>query len=242
MPAPAPESPAPPAPAADLTSEQLFEVYGWALGDGKQEQLGLAAAESDAMARGFAASVRGEPPPAWFQAAVPIAQQFLNDRVRKAQEGVAEANRAEEAKFLATVDQNPAVKQTPSGLRYEILEPGTDPKPTAADTVVAHYTLMLPDGRVLESSRDSGQPPEFALNAVVRAWTEGLQLIGKGGKMKLYVPSRLGYGDRGQPPDIPPAQLLIFDVELVEVKQAPAQFPGVPAPTATPPPTPAPAP
>jgi FKBP-type peptidyl-prolyl cis-trans isomerase len=221
--------PAPAAPTPQFTPEQILEVYGWALGDGKAEQLGLTPAEAEAVARGFATSIKGQPPPAIFDQAVPFAQQFLNDRARKVQEGIGEKNKAEEVEFLAKMDANPAVKKTASGLRYEIVNPGADPRPTAADTVVAHYTLMFADGTVVESSKTGGgEPAEFSLGGVIKAWTEGLQLIGTGGQIKLYVPSAIGYGERGSPGGIPPAKVLVFDVELVAVKPAPVQLPGVP--------------
>jgi FKBP-type peptidyl-prolyl cis-trans isomerase len=240
MPAPAPQPPA-------VSGEQVFEVFGWAIGDQKNLQdLGLTEVEIEALIRGFSTAAKGQPPPDFFQQVAPMAQRFLNDRARSVQETAATANRAEEAEFFAAADKNPAIKKTESGLRYEIIEPGTDPKPTPADTVVAHYTLSFANGTVLETTRDSGEPAEFPLGGVIPAWTEGLQLIGVGGKIKLYVPSSLGYGEQGSPGGIPPAKLLVFEVELVEVKPPAPQLPGLdsmpgstPNPTT---PTPAPAP
>ncbi len=220
-----------PAAAAQPTAEQIFEVYGWIIGDRNNlTALGLSESEIAACMRGEAANARGEPPPENMSEVVKVAQQFLNQRAKEVTEKAAGPNRAEEAEQMAKLDQNPAVKKTDSGLRYEIITPGTDPKPAASDTVVAHYTLSFPDGKVLESSREGGgEPAEFALNRVIPAWTEGLQLIGTGGHIKLYVPSKLGYGERGSPNGIPPAKMLVFDIELVSVKPA---APSVVAPMA----------
>ena len=110
---------------------------------------------------------------------------------------------------------------TPSGLRYEVVQPGdpTPPKPT--ETVKVNYTGALVDGTVFDSSEKSGAPAEFPLDGVIAGWTEGIQKIGKGGKIKLYVPPQLGYGDEARP-GIPPGSTLIFNVELLDIKPTPA--------------------
>jgi len=91
---------------------------------------------------------------------------------------------------------------------------GAVPKPT--DTVKVNYTGTLIDGNVFDSSERQGKPIEFALDKVIPGWTEGLQKIGKGGKIKLFVPPKLGYGDDGRP-GIPPGSVLVFDVELLDI-------------------------
>src|SRR6185436_13396180 len=107
------------------------------------------------------------------------------------------------------------------------------PKPT--DTVKVHYTGTLVDGTVFDTSlkpREAGaaiEPAEFPLDQVIPGWTEGIQKLQKGGKIKLYVPSNLAYGDDGRP-GIPPASTLIFEVELLDIKPTPAQPAMPPAP------------
>jgi FKBP-type peptidyl-prolyl cis-trans isomerase len=75
----------------------------------------------------------------------------------------------------------------------------------------------LVDGTVFDSSVQRGQPIEAPLNRVIPGWTEGLQKIKQGGKIRLYIPSQLAYGDNGRP-GIPPGATLIFDIELLDVK------------------------
>jgi hypothetical protein len=104
--------------------------------------------------------------------------------------------------------------QTPSGLRYKILAPGNGPKPTASNTVVANYRGWLDGGKEF----DNGKGIDFPLNGVIGGWTEGLQLIGEGGKLELEIPPKLGYGESGFPPDIPPNAWLHFEVELLQVR------------------------
>jgi FKBP-type peptidyl-prolyl cis-trans isomerase len=116
-------------------------------------------------------------------------------------------------------------------LVYEIVQPGTGAFPKATDVVKVHYTGTLIDGSVFDSSVQRGEPAEFGLDQVIPGWTEGLQKVNVGGKIKLYVPPQLAYGDEGRP-GIPPAATLVFDVELLEIK-APAA-PEVPAAPAAP--------
>ncbi len=107
---------------------------------------------------------------------------------------------------------------TASGLKYRIRRKSDGKKPTATSSVVAHYRGWTDDGKEFDSSYKRGEPTPFPLNGVIGGWTEGLQLIGEGGMIELEIPSKLGYGDRGFPPDIPPAATLHFIVELVKVQ------------------------
>jgi FKBP-type peptidyl-prolyl cis-trans isomerase len=109
-------------------------------------------------------------------------------------------------------------QKTNNGLKYRIIEEGTGKRPGKTSTVVCNYRGWLDNGREFDSSYKRGEPAEFALNQVIPGWTEGLQLIKEGGKIELEVPSRLGYGESGMPPVIPPNSKLHFEVELVKVK------------------------
>jgi FKBP-type peptidyl-prolyl cis-trans isomerase len=107
---------------------------------------------------------------------------------------------------------------TGSGLKYRILRQGTGAKPKATATVEVHYHGWLDNGKVFDSSYRRKQSIGFPLNRVIAGWTEGMQLVGSGGMIELEIPSKLGYGDRGAPPDIPPKATLHFLVELLAVK------------------------
>ena len=107
---------------------------------------------------------------------------------------------------------------TQSGLKYEVLRDGDGALPKTTDTVAALYTGWLTDGTMFDSAHARGAPSEFALNRVVRGWTEGLQLMKVGSSFLFEIPAELGYGTRGSPPKIGPNATLIFLIELVDLK------------------------
>lgn len=131
--------------------------------------------------------------------------------------------------FIANVaKENKKAQTTASGLIYEVISEGTDKATSDSDTVVVNYKGTLPDGKVFDSSYDRNEPATFPLSNVIPAWTEGMKLVGKGGKIKLWVPSELGYGEQGAGNMIAPNQALVFEVEILDVKPA-AAAPAAPA-------------
>ena len=125
--------------------------------------------------------------------------------------------------FLEKFIKDEGAQKTPSGLVYKIIQQGKGPKPSSTDIVEVHYTGTLIDGTTFDSSRKRDKPTSFPLNRVIKGWTEGIQLISKGGKVKLVIPSDLAYGDSGSPPRIPAGATLIFDVELLAIKPPPKE-------------------
>ncbi len=111
----------------------------------------------------------------------------------------------------------PEFTGTKSGLRYRILRASDGKKPTAASTVTVNYRGWLNNGKVFDSSYERGKPASFGLSNVIDGWTEGMQLVGEGGMIELWVPSKLGYGEAGSPGSIPAHSNLHFIVELVNV-------------------------
>lgn len=109
------------------------------------------------------------------------------------------------------------VQTTYSGLKYEVLRPGTGARPSSFNRVKVHYHGYLPDGTVFDSSVQRGQPATFGLNQVIAGWREGIPLMQEGAKYRFTVPPHLAYGARGMPPKIGPNQTLMFDVELIQV-------------------------
>ncbi|MDF2152763.1 FKBP-type peptidyl-prolyl cis-trans isomerase [Vibrio sp. CAU 1672] len=131
---------------------------------------------------------------------------------------VADENFAKGQQFLIENGKKDGVVTTESGLQYMVLEKGTGTvHPTATSKVKVHYHGTLIDGTVFDSSVNRGEPISFGLNQVIKGWQEGLQYMVEGEKVRLFVPSTLGYGKGGTGP-IPPASVLIFDVELIEIQ------------------------
>lgn len=116
-------------------------------------------------------------------------------------------------KFLENNALNPDVQVTGSGLQYIIHAAGEDEKVKPEDTVLVNYKGTLIDG----TEFDANDSTEFVANRVIKGWTEGLGLLGKGGKATLYIPSELAYGERGAGRDIEPNSTLIFEVEVIDV-------------------------
>lgn len=112
----------------------------------------------------------------------------------------------------------PEFSSTDSGLNYRILRNSDRRKPTKNDTVTVNYRGWLNNGKVFDSSYDRGEPTSFPLSGVIAGWTEGMQLVGEGGMIELWVPSRLGYGERGSPGSIPAHANLHFIIELVDIE------------------------
>lgn len=222
---PGSEAKTPPAlaaqPAENYTPAQLLETFGWFV----TVRLGIHELEFTPeqiahFAKGVSLAAGGNPPPYELAKVGPVMNEFIQARQEAVIQRFREANEQEAREFFTWLKSQPNVKELPSGLRYEILTAGSTEKPTATDTVTIRYTGTLVDGTVFDSNVDRETPSEISLQEVIPGWTEGVQLVGKGGKIKLYIPAHLAYGDTGVG-DIPPGAALIFDVELIDFKPTP---------------------
>ena len=138
--------------------------------------------------------------------------QIFNAFVAKKNNYKAAVNAAEGKAFLAKNAKRADVDTTASGLQYTIIAEGAGEKITPMDTVWVNYKGTLIDGTVF----DENDSTQFVANRVIRGWTEGLGLLGEGGKATLYIPAELAYGSRGNQA-IAPNSTLIFDVEVLKV-------------------------
>jgi FKBP-type peptidyl-prolyl cis-trans isomerase FklB len=141
----------------------------------------------------------------------------LRQKAQAAQAAEGEKQLAAGKAYLDKNKAKPGVKVTASGLQYEVLKSGSGPKPTTTNTVKVHYHGTLIDGKVFDSSVERNEPIEFPVTGVIPGWVEALQLMSVGDKWKLTIPSDIAYGPRGKG-DIPPNSVLIFEVELLEIK------------------------
>lgn len=145
------------------------------------------------------------------------AKQIVHDLFAGLQEEKLSINRKAGEEFLRINREKAGVTTLPSGLQYEILSKGTGDCPRATDRVKCHYEGRLIDGRVFDSSIRRGEPAVFALNQVIKGWTEGLQLMPAGSKYRFFIPSELAYGASSAGELIEPNSALVFDVELLDV-------------------------
>ena len=134
------------------------------------------------------------------------------EKLKALLQGKAAANLAAGEKFMAENAKRENVVSLQSGIQYEILQKGVGEKP---NTVTCHYHGTLITGEVFDSSVQRGKPASFPLNAVIKGWTEALQLMPTGSKWRLFIPPNLAYGERQVSAQIGPNCTLIFDVELI---------------------------
>jgi FKBP-type peptidyl-prolyl cis-trans isomerase len=220
--------------AESPATEAVFESMGYAMASQLRLNIGFSEEELDALFQGMRIAAAGGDEPEGFQEAIAEAQQIYMTRMQAFQQAeteraaqVAEGNKEEAAAFFATLEDKDGILQTESGLYYEMLEEGEGDQPGEEDRVRVNYRGVLIDGREFDANENA----QFMVNRVVPGFSEGLQLLKEGGKIKLYIPSELGYGDRPARPGsvIEPGDALIFEVELLEVINIP------PPPTGPPP-------
>ena len=236
-PAPAQAAPAAAAPVK-YTDVQLMEAYGYIFMLetrmlGQLQALEFSAAQREAMVRGIALAVSGNDLPYDPQQVQQQLQEFMGKRQQAFLEKVRAAQVTAGNEYFAKLKENKNVITLPSGLAYEIVQAGKGAVPKPGQQVTIHYTGSLVNGQVFDDSRERGEPAELLLQAataqnpqgVIAGMFEGLQKTGVGGKLKLHIPPALAYGDGGAPGAIPPGATLIFDVEIMDAKNAPATPP-----------------
>ena len=142
--------------------------------------------------------------------------------MRKKQEQMkveGEQNKKEGEEFLEKNKKEKGVITLPDGLQYKVLNSGNGPKPKETDKVKCNYIGTLINGTEFDNSYKRGQPATFAVNGVIKGWTEALQLMHVGDKWQLFIPYNLAYGEQGRSPRIPPAATLIFEIELLGIEK-----------------------
>ena len=149
-----------------------------------------------------------------------VANSVMNRLILRIQQEKVQPTIAAGKAFLAKNKKNPKVKTTASGLQYLVLRQGTGIKPTKNDTFVVNYRGTLIDGTEFDNSYKRNQPLVYPLTAVIRGWTEGLQLMPVGSKFNLYIPYDLAYGPFDNQA-IPGGSVLVFEMELLDVKKGP---------------------
>ena len=173
---------------------------------------GLDNINSSALGQGFSDVMKGNTLFTAEQADQIVRIELQKNARKKIQPAIEEGK-----KFLAENAKRPGVKQTASGLQYEIITMGIGAKPADTSVVKIHYEGTLINGTYFDGSRKRGEPLVYPLNKLIPGWVEGVQLMPVGSRFKLYIPYQLGYGEQGSGEAIPGGSTLIFDVELLEI-------------------------
>lgn len=207
--------------SSDLATETTRGVYttGYELGRNLREQ----GVEVDAAAliRGLIDGLEDRQPllsDAEMHEAMLQLGQELDRRQQEQLAAHGERNLTEGAAFLESNRGRPGVVTLPSGLQYEVIRPGSDVRPGAADEVTVHYEGKLIDGTVFNTSYGLGRPMEATVSELIPGWQEALLLMGEGARWTIFLPPQLAYGDRSPSPLVGPNAALIFDLELIAVR------------------------
>jgi FKBP-type peptidyl-prolyl cis-trans isomerase FklB len=166
--------------------------------------------DKDAILKGLLDAIEGTEP------------SIQKDAIMKAMENLGKRIMARKAarnkEFLEANKKKDGVQVTESGLQYRVITSGNGASPTAASQVTVHYEGKLTSGKIFDSSLQRGQPATFGVGQVIPGWTEALQRMKVGDKWELVIPPEIAYGAQGRPPVIGPNAILVFQVELLEVK------------------------
>lgn len=200
---------------SELKTEQDKVSYGLGMMIGDRVLSNYGEVNYDLLLAGMKAQKAGEETLITIEEAQAVLQE---QQQREAAAKAAEAQMAGDA-YLKENAAKDGVTVTDTGLQYEVITQGEGPKPTLEDTVSVHYVGTLIDGREFDSSIARGEPASFPLKGVIPGWTEALQLMNVGSKHRLVIPSDLAYGERGAGQLIGPGATLVFEVELLEIKQ-----------------------
>jgi FKBP-type peptidyl-prolyl cis-trans isomerase FkpA len=207
-----------PAPAPKPMTDDEKIIY--ALGLTMYRSLGqfdLSAGEMDILKKALVDAAAGKPAED-LQTWGPKIQELATSRGVR----VAEKQKALSAAFLAKAAGEAGAQKSESGMVYRELHPGTGQSPQSTDTVKVNYRGTLVDGTEFDSSYKRGEPAQFPLNGVIKCWTEGVQKMKVGGKSQLVCPADLAYGDGGRP-GIPGGATLVFEIELLQIGDAPGK-------------------
>ena len=144
-------------------------------------------------------------------------RQYAMEKARVRREREMTENKEKAEKFLAENQKKSGVQTLESGIQFRVIKEGDGAKPTLDSRVKVHYRGSLMDGTEFDSSYKRNQPAEFGLRGVIQGWQKALVEMPAGSKWEVFIPADLGYGSRGTP-NIPPNSLLIFEIELLEIK------------------------
>ena len=197
-----------------LSYSMGFEVGNYFKGAGGDIQ-------KDLLITGIEDAFNGTAPALSQEEMVAVQKEFAAKMQARQQEKMDElkaANLASGQAYLEKNKEQEGVVVTDSGLQYQVLQAGEGDKAKATDTVKVEYVGTLIDGTEFDSTAKHGEPAEFQVDKVIKGWSEALQLMNVGSKLRLAIPADLAYGEQGAAPVIQPNSVLLFDVELLSIE------------------------
>ncbi|QDE38648.1 FKBP-type peptidyl-prolyl cis-trans isomerase [Luteibacter pinisoli] len=215
----APQAPAAGAPVIDKT--KLSYAIGYQIGtqfaNSAQPDVDIAILVK-ALQDGYAKRAPGVPIDVMQQQLVNFDAKVQRDSVVEFRR-VATANAQRSTDFLAKNKSRQGVITLPSGIQYNVLERGHGPQAQVTSTVVVNYRGALIDGTEFDSSYAHGKPVTFTVNRVIPGWQDVIPRMHVGDKWRVVIPPQLAYGERGELPRIGPNEALVFEIELVDIRQ-----------------------
>ena len=217
QPAAAPAAKAPEAQPATSTLKSDMEKVSYGVGynlgkNWRQRNLEL---NIEGIAKGMADGLKGNTPLVSEEELGKLMNAYAENKMKE----IREKNTKDGEAFRAEFKKKPGIVETPEGILYRVIEPGSGECPTDADTVKVHYTGKTVDGQVFDSSVERNEPAEFPVGGVITGWGTALKLMRPGAKWEIVIPPSLAYGDQGAGGVIGPATTLVFEVSLLEVKK-----------------------
>jgi FKBP-type peptidyl-prolyl cis-trans isomerase len=197
--------------------------YGMGIGLGERIARESMDVDADAFALGMKHAIEGTEPLMTEEEVKTQMETFKQQQMEKQkadQIAIADENKLAGETFLSANAEKEGVITLESGLQYSVVTEGTGDIAAISDSVEVHYRGTLIDGTEFDSSYKRGATVSFPVSGVIPGWTEALQLMPVGSKWNLYIPSDLAYGAGGTGGPIGPNSALIFEVELVAIKEA----------------------
>lgn len=203
--------------AKELDLKDSLQKFSYAYGlniGGKLKSIGIDSISSNAFVMALEDAAKGNK-----RMEAKVAEDYISSTIKKIEDAENKVRNEQGISFLAKNENREEVITTESGLQYEILTKGDGTIPIASDKVQVHYTGMLIDGEVFDSSLEDGEPAIFGVTQVIKGWQEALQIMPVGSKWKVFIPQDLAYGERDITDGlIPPYSALIFEMELLAIE------------------------
>lgn len=204
-----------------LDTEERKYSYAAGYDMGQNFKTAIAETDLDYFTRGLRDAVNDVPLAIGKEDNEEYIQKFRNDvasKQRVKNQQAADKNKLEGEAFLKENAGKEGIKVTDSGLQYQVVKEGQGPKPTISDMVKIHYFGVFTNGEEFDNSYKRAAPMFVDLRRCIEGWKEGIQLMSKGARYRFFLPSALAYGRGGLSDQIGPNAVLIYEIELLDIK------------------------